>query len=217
MSTRRMQRLGHGRRGALLAAALLLSAPTIEAQIKPVKRRNSSMDWVIAYCAEAVASAKRGYGDPQFGQSLGRLQGCGTDGADAAAAALRSLRSVSDTTALDSLTWNFQAWRDAVLFDAGLRLARNASATPESRVFAIRYLYSTLLPHAGLLSYGAITRRCTVSGGSGGFGAGRPLASNYPDILRRLGNQLVDSAAVPLPVRAAAFCLATIPKGLAVP
>ena len=210
-----------GRLSVLVLATLLFVAPMLGAQKTPRPRRGSSMDWVISNCTDAVASAKRGYGNPQFTEALGRLQGCGTEGADAAAVALRSLRTASDTTVLDSLTWNFQTWRDAALFDAGLRLARNATATPESRVFAIRYLYSTVRPDAGNLPYGALARsathRCSTGYTSSGFGEGRPLAPNYPDVLRRLGNQLVESTTEPLPVRAAAACLATIPKGLPVP
>jgi hypothetical protein len=203
-------------------ALLLTALPSAARAQKPsptVAGRAAVLDanTIAARCLHAQRAARRGPSDPGFADGVAYAKGCGEPGADAAAAAFRTLATLSDTVALDSLTWWFSSWRDARVYAAGVRLASDETATAQSRVFAIRYLYSTMIPGAGRSSYGNLaglgTGPCKDAGAGGEFFDGRPLPVDYVGRLRALGKRLSLSTAAPVQVRHAGMCLTIVPAG----
>ena len=210
------------------AAALLLLLPPVahDAHAQKVSKSTQPasafdpMDAapIKAKCRDAADAIRRGPTDPQFTWGVGHSKTCGASGANVAADGLGMLRALRDTVALDSLTSYFGAWRDARVYSAGVDLATDDAASAESRVFAIRYLYSTVMPGARVYGYGVFARasdnHCVGSATvSGEFEDGRALPTNYVTRLRNLGKQLMNSATAPSVVKLAAGCLTYIPAG----
>ncbi len=165
-------------------------------------------------CTKAIRIADIGRPDKKLDWALGTLSGCGPEGADAAARAFASLRTEFDTLALDSLTYPLLAWRDPALLNAGIAIASDPGSTTESRVFALRYLYSLIVPGT-TAGYGDLIgvpkRKCGGPGSlTGGIRERRPVASGYVNTLRALGTRLSESASHPMNVRQAALCLADV-------
>ena len=172
-------------------------------------------------CAKAIRIATAGYSGRKMQPALEGLLPCDAPGADAAARALVSMRVERDTAVLESLTFPLLGWRDPALLRAGMQLAEDPAATPESRVFALRGLYSLVRPgiEAGYSDMIWDTPR-PCDGGShhtDALNETRPVDGGYVDELRLLGSRLANSSANPSAVRRAATCLELIPKGWRAP
>lgn len=172
-------------------------------------------------CSKALRIATIGHPEKKLDWALATLSGCGAEGADAAAHGFTSLSSERDTTVLDSLTAPLSGWRDVALLRTGMQIAENSGASPESRVFAIRYLYSLVVPgttagYADLTS--ATAHSCLGSyTTSGGINETRSVSSDYVDVLRTLGRRLANDVGTASPVRRAATCLELIRNGQQAP
>jgi hypothetical protein len=97
---------------------------------------------------------------------------------------------------------------DASLFQNALRIAADADASPEARVFAIRTLMWALEPRLSVQFGGLITSRCSP-------GAtlhldtweGTPLPANRHEQVEALTRRLLDVQTTPDQVRHAAVCV----------
>lgn len=202
---------GHVCRGFMLVALLFTPALRAGAQ-----GENDGHD-----CAKAIRIASIGHPEKKLDWALATLQSCGAQGADAAAHALLTLGAERDTAVLDSLTSPLSAWRDVALLRVGMQMAENQSGTPESRVFALRYLYSLVTPGttAGYSDMIGATSHPCIGGytTSGGITETRAVQSSYINDLRALGSRLANSASNTSDVRRAATCLELIRPGRIAP
>jgi hypothetical protein len=201
------------RRGAtgLSAAVFLVVASSVSAQ--------SSKD-----CGTAAKIVSSGHLNATQSWAYLTLSYCGAVGANAFATGLPKYATVSDLAQLSDYMSHVDNWRDASILAAATQLAKNANATVQSRVFAIRHLILLLQPIYGISYAALVSARDSATAPDGSkswFGGGCPagvaseprgtvagaaLPVGWEAQIRTTLSTLANSAAAPKPVRTAASC-----------
>jgi hypothetical protein len=199
-------------------AALLCGCGTALGQASPdsVQHRND--------CRLAEQIISTAHPQPHALWASTEILTCGPDVfTRSALAALQRLRTSSDTSAL-SLVWNrvlLQVNSQAV-FDAGLDIAKDATASVEARSFAFLGVLRMLRPNA-VLSLSTITNTADrpspyrPSYCYDGFGPavrpwvmGSPVSEDAVSRLRAVGSAVWSEAGAASELRAAAYCAARL-------
>jgi hypothetical protein len=117
------------------------------------------------------------------------------------------MRHSRDTLQLELITAPTRALLDGNLFQNALRIAADADASSEARVFAIRTLVWTLEPRLSLRFGGLVTTRCS-EGASLHLDTweGTPLPGNRHKQVEELSRRLLEVRTTPVQVRRAAGC-----------
>ena len=174
-------------------------------------------------CEKAAKIIRKGHPEKQEAWALGVLTNCGGAGADAFMAGIAQEAAVSDTIALETFFSYVDVWRDATIMNASLDLARNMSATPAARVFAVRHLIQ-LVRTRTRFRYGELVRGSTVTvtpdsmtiyapgcvawhGSEIPDQSATPLPANYPTVIRTALAALVIEPSTPDVLKKAARCI----------
>lgn len=193
----------------LLALLVGLSAG-VSAQAGPVavQHRNE--------CRLAVQTLTTGHPDPKTEWALSIIKRCGDDGAMALASAVRTLRTSTDTATLDYMRYQTGSFRDAEVFAALLDVAGDQAASVPARVYAILALDDITDPHLRY-SFKDATTELDDLGRPRCYGrlqmisdhaqiSGKPLPSDYEELVDDLRQRIQTDSASPRLVRAATFC-----------
>ena len=186
----------------------LTGAGCVSAQTVPdsVKQRND--------CRLAEQVVRTGHPAPKREWALWEIRRhCGASGGRALADAIREHRTSRDTAWLGELTSPAIQLRDGAVFAVSAQIARDRSASPEARVFAIRTLIWSLRPGYGI-TYDDLAGAGEGSGGCYSHGPelhfqptdGAPLPAGHASEVQAVAEQILLDAAEPAPVRSAARC-----------
>lgn len=173
-------------------------------------------------CIKAAKVIDKGHPAHKQAEALSTLLGCGRTGANATSAAIQDSRAELDTLVLRSFYGLVDGWRDAVVMQAALEVARDASAAAPARVFAIRHLLVLLRPSAQF-TYDNLVRSVvipddtssarSVTSCASGYASGvvdahgTPLPSDYAAQLTQALSQIKAAPSGPTSVRNAASCV----------
>jgi hypothetical protein len=174
-------------------------------------------------CEKAAKIIRKGHPEKKEEWALGVLTNCGKAGADAFVDGIAQQATVSDTLALETFYSHVDVWRDATIMNASLDLARNVTATPTARVFAVRHLVQ-LVRARTRFPYGELVRGSTVTvtpdsmttytpGCVAWHGSEIPdqsatsLPADYPTTIRTALTTLVNDPATPDMLKKAARCI----------
>ncbi len=143
-------------------------------------------------CEKAAKIIAQGHPEKKEEWALGVLTNCGKTGADAFVAGIAQQAIVNDTLALETFYSHVDVWRDATIMNALLDLARNTTATPAARVFAVRHLIQ-LVRTRTRFPYGELVRGSTVTV------TPDSMTTYTPGCVAWHGSEIPDQSATPLP------------------
>lgn len=196
----------------LLLIPLLLAFPALgSAQARPdsVKLRND--------CRLAEQVLTTGHPAPHREWASWTIRKC-TGAGPVVAQAIVRLRASSDTALLKVVTAPAAVVRDRAIYEAGLSILSDASASIQARVYAVRMLAWLFYPDADL-NYGDFVdidgdgdRSCYGSGTHFHVSIvrGSLLPAGWPDAIRQAARRVYDNPAEPAEVRKAALCFALV-------
>ena len=172
-------------------------------------------------CDKAAKVIEKGHPAHKQADALNTLLGCGATGANATSAAIQASRTEQDTVVLRIFYDLVDGWRDAVVMQAALQVARDESAEAPARVFAIRHLLVLLRPSAQF-AYGRLARSVSipddtssarsVTSCASGYASERgelhatPLPVDFAAQVTQALEQIKGAPSVPTTVRNAAGC-----------
>jgi hypothetical protein len=164
-------------------------------------------------CRQAAQVVRTGEPHARLTRSLLELRDCGAEGGRVLATAFKARQATATRAELDALTRPASYLRDAALFEAGIDVAADPTAKPDSRVFAFRIVLATVMPglypsYEELTGGGSQNMSCFGArfGLEGGLSDGAPLP---PDAVSRaydLSFRTLRDSSTPAPVKQAAIC-----------
>ena len=160
-------------------------------------------------------------------QALRYMRSCKSAGARAMANIIDDSHGMTDISALTAQNDAIAGWRDSSLFASAMSLVQDQSATDESRVFAIRYLLTVIMPELEI-SYASLTATLDSTVDADGqitYSVGcspqlmydrltvsdTPPPSNYATQIRNLLSGLANNQSAPVAVQRAAGCIDVVP------
>lgn len=170
-------------------------------------------------CEKAAKVIDKGHPAHEKRDALKTLLECGKVGATATSAAILDSRTEQDTRVLLDFWNTADGWRDGVVMQAALQVARDGAAATPARVFAIRHLLVLISPGSHY-SYGSLTKSmdppdtitltCSV-GYSNHWRSymSAPLPTDYLTQLEQAFVQIRESPSTPIAVRNATLCAGT--------
>lgn len=175
----------------------------------------------IRRCDIAIEIVRTG-DSPDFARTLTRyperdklpwafshIRSCGARGAAVLAAQMGAKKAVRDTAELRVLTDPTRNLLDGNIFQAAARIADDAAASQEARVFALRTLVWSLEPRLDLRFDGLVSGngRCILGAALHiSTWEGSPLPGNRRKRVEEVARRLSTSTAASVPVRNAAAC-----------
>jgi hypothetical protein len=201
---------------AVLCATALRPAMVSAQSADPdsVKQRNN--------CRLAEQILTTGTPAPHWEWARGYIPYCGYDvWGRVGAGVVQRLKTSTDTLRLAAEWRNLNFLRDSTLFRTALDIASDEAASPEARVFAMRYLLSLSDPNGGY-EYGALAERgeipgmqprCTTGQIAGKVHSyeGIPIPPDYHEQIRAAASALLDRDSAPPVVHSAALCVRASP------
>lgn len=173
-------------------------------------------------CDKAARIVAKGHPEKKEQDALATLAGCGVAGASAFAAGIAQYTTETDVPTLAAFMDRVDNWRDSTVMEAVVALATNTAASPQARVFAVRYLITRLQPslfysYAGLTAGPTTTINaegttltttgCRASAISDpGDLSATPLPADYADRVIQTLTLLINASTTPIEVRNAARC-----------
>jgi hypothetical protein len=204
------------KRLARCAVVLILGAPSLLAA-----QNNANKD--DKACEQAAKIVAKVHPEKKEESAFLILTGCGASAANAFATGIAQYTHETDIAALDVFMSQVDNWIDSGIMTTAAALATNSAASPEARVFAVRYLLVLVRPYnrfayAGLTVGDVSTTDAegsivTTTGCRSQMGSeradqvGTPLPADYADRIRQTLTRLAGDATAPAVVRNAARCL----------
>lgn len=173
-------------------------------------------------CEKAAKIVAKGHPEKKEESAFLTLSGCGSTAANAFATGIGQYTHETDVVALDAFMNQVNNWIDAGIMTTATALATNTVASPQARVFAVRYLLVLVLPYNRFayqgLTVGDVTTTdaegsiITTTGCRSQMGSeradqvGTSLPADYADRIRQTLVGLASDASAPAVVRNAARC-----------
>lgn len=173
-------------------------------------------------CEKAARIVAKGHPAKKEEDAFLALTGCGTTAANAFATGIGQYIHETDIAALDAFMSQVDNWIDARIMTTATVLATNSAASPQARVFAVRYLLVLVLPYNRFAYTGLTVGEVTTTDAEGStvtttgcwsqMGSeradqvGTRLPADYADRIRQTLAGLAGDASAPSVVRNAARC-----------